>query len=732
MRFLIVDDSPADRELAMRELVQEFGEAEFVEIGRKPDFGAALDEGGFDAVLTDFRLHWADGLWILKEVRARYPYVPVVFITESGSEEIAVEGMKAGLSDYVLKQHPHRLPVALRESLEKAALRQNYDRALSELQQAHSELQQAAEGLEQRVVERTAELARANQELRAEMAVRHRVEEERGRLLAENLAQREILEHLIASAPIGIAVLAGPDHSYQLANPAYRAALGLSEEGSFPGQPFARVTPDLAGLVPDLLEPARAAGEPVSLIEYERTATVRQGTATGEGARGEGQDVEGRSGASPLLPPVSYSLFPSQSYWDLHAVPLHDRHGGVAELLLLVNDVTQKVLARTQAEELAVQLGADRSFLTSIMNSVPVAVAYLDQELIFRQCNQAAEREFGLPAAQLLGRHLHEVVPSGSRLRAAVESVLRSGEPFPEPIITENWPAGPGGGERHYMVGFLPDRGPAGGVRGVFAACQDITDVVEARRRLAEQDQLRLGREQMKEFSRRLLDAQERQARAIAMELHDESGQALTALMLGLSALQHDPACPPAIAGRIAELIRASDGIMEGLHRLAANLRPATLDRLGLVAALRQHVEAFREQTGLDAQFVTVGLGEQRPPAEIETAVYRIVQEALTNCARHARAASISVLLERKRDAIVAIVEDDGVGFDADEVERRGRLGVLGMRERAEMSGGKLTVESSPGRGACIFVEFPLPPPGAGLSSTRQTESLRTSDAQGF
>ncbi len=86
------------------------------------------------------------------------------------------------------------------------------------------------------------------------------------------------------------------------------------------------------------------------------------------------------------------------------------------------------------------------------------------------------------------------------------------------------------------------------------------------------------------------------------------------------------------MAGRIAELIEASDGIMEGLHRLAANLRPATLDRLGLVAALRQHVEGFREQTGLDAQFVAAGLDDQRPPAEIETAVYRIVQEALTNC----------------------------------------------------------------------------------------------------
>ncbi len=354
VKFLIVDDSPAGRELAMRELEQDFGEAECVEIGCKPAFDAALALGGFDAVLTDFRMHWADGLWILREVRALYPYVPVIFITESGSEEIAVEGMKAGLSDYVLKQHPHRLPVALRESLEKARLRQNYDRALSELQQAHVGLQQAAEGLEQRVAERTAELAWANQELRAEMAGRRRVEEERGRLLDENLRQRELLEHLVASAPIGIAVLTGPEHCYQLANPAYQAVLGL-EEGSFPGQPFARVSPDLAGLVAELLEPACAVGEPVSLIEYERAGNGAWGRGMGgsDGAGGRvaasaggmGQGAEGGSEASPLLSPAPEPSSSPQSYWDLHAVPMHNREGRVAELLVLVNDVTQKVLA---------------------------------------------------------------------------------------------------------------------------------------------------------------------------------------------------------------------------------------------------------------------------------------------------------------------------------------------------------------------------------------------------
>ncbi len=138
------------------------------------------------------------------------------------------------------------------------------------------------------------------------------------------------------------------------------------------------------------------------------------------------------------------------------------------------------------------------------------------------------------------------------------------------------------------------------------------------------------------------------------------------------------------------------------------DLRPASLDHLGLTAALRQYIETFSQQHGLKMQFEVVGLDDQRrlPPA-VETNIYRIVQEALANVVRHAQATRIDVLLERRGDQMVTIVEDNGIGFDLEAARQSGRLGLLGMRERAEMLGGTLEIESTIGSSTTIYVEVP-------------------------
>lgn len=170
-RVLLIDDNPADRDLLMRHLCRTFEAIECVEIFRRQDFEAALAQGGFDVVITDYQLQWADGLSILRQCLKNYPDIPVIMFTDSGSEEIAVEGMKAGLSDYVLKSHPTRLAISVQESLEKARLR----RAQTE---AEAALKRAKETLERTVEERTAELNALTAELRADIAQRQQVEQE--------------------------------------------------------------------------------------------------------------------------------------------------------------------------------------------------------------------------------------------------------------------------------------------------------------------------------------------------------------------------------------------------------------------------------------------------------------------------------------------------------------------------------------------------------------------------
>ncbi|GER89267.1 hypothetical protein KDW_34290 [Dictyobacter vulcani] len=136
MRFLIVDDSMNDRELVVRRLKREFPAAEYVEVGLPEDLDAAIVHDQFDIVLTDYQLNWANGLQILKTVKQRYPDVPVLMVTGTGSEEIAVEGLRSGLSNYILKSHLERLPQAVHESLEKVRLQKQYDEALLQLRQS--------------------------------------------------------------------------------------------------------------------------------------------------------------------------------------------------------------------------------------------------------------------------------------------------------------------------------------------------------------------------------------------------------------------------------------------------------------------------------------------------------------------------------------------------------------------------------------------------------------------
>jgi two-component sensor histidine kinase len=171
IKILLIDDNAADRDLLVHDLCGSFDAIDCVTIFRRQDFEAALAQGGFDIVITDYQLQWADGLSILQQCLKSHADIPVIMFTDSGSEEVAVEGMKAGLSDYVLKGQPTRLAIAVQEGIEKAQLR----RAQRE---AEAALKRAKDALERTVDERTAELNALTAELHADIAQRQRIEEE--------------------------------------------------------------------------------------------------------------------------------------------------------------------------------------------------------------------------------------------------------------------------------------------------------------------------------------------------------------------------------------------------------------------------------------------------------------------------------------------------------------------------------------------------------------------------
>lgn len=238
---------------------------------------------------------------------------------------------------------------------------------------------------------------------------------------------------------------------------------------------------------------------------------------------------------------------------------------------------------------------------------------------------------------------------------------------------------------------------------GDLAAAFNImaTDLAQAASEQAEREQLRT------QLLEKVITAQEDERRRISRELHDETGQALTSLMVRLQMINQQYPLPE-LKMQLDALRQVLVETLDNIHTLSMELRPSVLDDLGLQAALTRYVQDYNGRSATQVDMLIVGWQEKRLPAVIETAVYRIIQESLTNIARHAQAQNASILLEKRNNHLHVIIEDNGIGFQPQQAAQHKRLGLYGMAERAELLNGKLTIESTPNHGTTIFVEIPL------------------------
>ena len=226
---------------------------------------------------------------------------------------------------------------------------------------------------------------------------------------------------------------------------------------------------------------------------------------------------------------------------------------------------------------------------------------------------------------------------------------------------------------------------------------------------LANAEAERQEREQLRaHYVSGVIAAQEDERKRIARELHDSTSQSLSSLLIGLKALTNVYTDAEA-ERRVEELRAVAARTLEDVHSMALQLRPSVLDDLGLPEALKRQVSDWKKRTDLNIDLAITGLDDTRLPPAIETALYRITQEALTNIVRHAEADTASIFIERQSDKVLAIIEDDGQGFDASMIDRNdGHLGLYGIRERAELLSGHLEIESEPAQGTSLFIEIPL------------------------
>jgi PAS domain S-box-containing protein len=311
--------------------------------------------------------------------------------------------------------------------------------------------------------------------------------------------------------------------------------------------------------------------------------------------------------------------------------------------------------------------------------------------------NAGAERLSGYTAEEVIGRHV-SLFHASDDVRQGGPALVLERAAAEGRAIDEGWSRRRDGTRFRAEVLVTALRNRDGLLVGYSVVTHDVTE----RRRHAE-------------VRARLLDqvisGREEEQRRIARELHDETGQSLTSLLVGLRSLESAPSLESAHE-QVAELRRLTARTLDEVHRLARGLRPAVLDELGLLPAVEQLALDYVQTLGFPVDVSAVGFGLKRLPPTVETTVYRVVQEALTNTAKHAGARTASVVLRQRRDVVQAIVADDGCGFDVDTALRApatwGHLGLHGMRERAALLGGSVTIESTPGEGTTIYVRIPI------------------------
>lgn len=213
------------------------------------------------------------------------------------------------------------------------------------------------------------------------------------------------------------------------------------------------------------------------------------------------------------------------------------------------------------------------------------------------------------------------------------------------------------------------------------------------------------------ELLRRLVNAQEDEQRRISRELHDQMGQSLAALLLGLKSLKNSVRERSTIES-IQRLQDITNRIADEMHSLIRELRPTALDDLGLHTALTNYLEEWAETSSIAIDFHSNGLLDQRLGNQLESTIYRIVQEAVNNVVKHANAKNVSIILEKRGNKVLVIIEDDGIGFDAEALlkmpAKNRRFGLLGMQERVALVGGSVSIESTPGVGTTVLVHIDL------------------------